>query len=191
MKIVTDRQITDAAMALVIEKGYSDMTTKDIAQRAGVHEATLFRRLGSKKEIVLRGLAGQRWLPTLNIAIFEEAAWDLDTDLALFMREYYKRVTPEMVKMSIGLRSPQIYEETASYILMVPQSFVTALQGYFETMQQKSKIQNDDPHTLAMTLFSSTLGFLFLQASFGDGLSPLGQEAYIKATVQTFVEGMR
>ena len=53
MKIISNRQITDAAKELIIEKGYSNMTTKDIAVRANVNETTLFRRFGSKKAIIL------------------------------------------------------------------------------------------------------------------------------------------
>ena len=40
-------------MRLVREKGYTATTTKEIAQVAGVNECTLFRKFGSKKDIVL------------------------------------------------------------------------------------------------------------------------------------------
>ena len=191
MKIVTDLQITDAAMELVMEKGYSDMTTKDIARRAGVNEATLFRRLGSKKEIVLKGLQGNRWMPYLDISIFDDATWDLQTDLERFMREYCKRVTPEMVRLSIGLRSPQVYADTAPYIMQVPDSFSKALEGYFEAMAQRGEKLCGQPHALAMTIFAATFGFVFLKASFGQALTALEQDEYIRESVKLFVEGIR
>lgn len=67
MKIITDRQLTDAAMELVTEKGYSETTTREIAERAGVNEVTLFRRFGGKKEIILKALEGDRWIPRLDV----------------------------------------------------------------------------------------------------------------------------
>ena len=97
MKIISNRQITDAAMELIIEKGYSNMTTKDIAVRANVNETTLFRRFGSKKEIILRALSEGFWLPVLNTKIFADADWDLRSDLERFMLEYIKKITPDMV----------------------------------------------------------------------------------------------
>ena len=159
MKIISNRQITDAAMELIIEKGYSNMTTKDIAVRANVNETTLFRRFGSKKEIILRALSEGFWLPVLNTKIFADANWDLRRDLERFMLEYIKKITPDMVKMSIGLRSPQIYEDTAPYIMKVPESFINALQSYFEIMKQKGKITEGEPKVLAQTIFSSIFGF--------------------------------
>ena len=49
----TQIRIIDATMRLIIEKGYSKTTTKNIAAIAGVNESTIFRRFREKKEIVL------------------------------------------------------------------------------------------------------------------------------------------
>ena len=38
----TGQNIIDAAMELVVERGYTATTTKDIAKRAGVNECTIF-----------------------------------------------------------------------------------------------------------------------------------------------------
>lgn len=51
----TSQKIIDAAMALVRDKGYVATTTKEIARVAGVNECTMFRKLESKKDIVLQG----------------------------------------------------------------------------------------------------------------------------------------
>lgn len=94
------------------------------------------------------------------------------------------------MKVSIGLRSPQIYEQTKRHIRRIPESFIAALQKYFETMQEKGAIISGDPHTLAVTVFSAAFGFVFLQASFGNELSPISQEEYIKSSVKMFVKGL-
>ena len=44
----TQIKIMDATMTLIIEKGYSGATTKEIARLAGVNESTIFRRFGEK-----------------------------------------------------------------------------------------------------------------------------------------------
>lgn len=48
----TQNKIIDAAMELVMERGYLAATTKDIAIRAGVNECTIFRKFKGKKEII-------------------------------------------------------------------------------------------------------------------------------------------
>lgn len=187
----TEDKIMDAAMELVVEKGYSDMTTLDIAKRAGVNEATLFRRFGSKKEIVLAALAQERWVPTLPDGFSDGLGWELQADIEYFLRQYCSQVTPQFVRLSIGLRSPQIFAETKSHIMKVPSSYMGVLVPYFTAMQKKGKCREGDPQSFALTLFSSALGFVFLQASFGKELSALEQDTFIRTTAQTLSQGLR
>jgi AcrR family transcriptional regulator len=48
-----DRAITDAAIDLLEEHGYSATTIKAVAERAGTTTAAVYRRWGSKAELVL------------------------------------------------------------------------------------------------------------------------------------------
>lgn len=52
----TQLKIIQATMDLVMEKGYSSTTTKDIANRANVNECTIFRKFKGKKDIVLSAM---------------------------------------------------------------------------------------------------------------------------------------
>ena len=59
----TQLRIIDAIMTLIIEKGYSGATSKNIAKLAGVNESTIFRRFDGKKAIVLAAMALAKWNP--------------------------------------------------------------------------------------------------------------------------------
>lgn len=52
LSLSTKDRIIEATVELVNEKGYKGATTKEIAERAGVNEVTLFRHFGNKKGIV-------------------------------------------------------------------------------------------------------------------------------------------
>lgn len=52
----TDAKILDAALALFAEVGIRRTSTDDIAKRAGVNRATLYRRLGAKEHIVRQAM---------------------------------------------------------------------------------------------------------------------------------------
>lgn len=186
----TSQKIIDAAMALVRDKGYAAMTTKDIAKTAGVNECTLFRKFKSKKDIVLQGVSQAGWRAGITPEIFEHVQWDLETDLEMFMRAYMERMTPDFVNLSIGLRAPQLYEETAPLIMKVPEAFLCAFTEYLEQMYEMGKIPRMDFEALAMTVFSSTFGYTFLHASFGNQLSDVGKDAYIRSSVQLFLKGL-
>lgn len=187
----TSQKIIDATMSLIRDKGYVATTTKDIAKQAGVHECTLFRKFESKKDIVLNGMAQEKWRANVTPEIFQDVTWELETDLALFMRRYMERITPDFVRLSIGLRAPQIYEETAPLIMKIPDAFMTSLISYLEQMAQRGMIAAGDFKSLAMTIFSSTFGYTFLKASFDKELSPVEQEEYIQNSARLFADGIR
>lgn len=186
----TSQKIIDAAMTLIRDKGYVATTTKEIAKVAGVNECTLFRKFESKKDIVLQGVNQAGWRANVTPEIFEHVTWDLETDLEMFMREYMNRMTPDFVNLSIGLRAPQLYEETAPLIMKVPQAFLSTLIEYLNKMCEKGKIPQSDLESLAMTFFSSTFGYTFLSASFGKELTKVEKEEYIHNSVQVFVKGI-
>lgn len=109
----TSQKIIDATMALIRDKGYVATTTKDIAHLAGVNECTLFRKFKNKKDIVLSGIAQEKWRANITPELFQNVVWELQPDLEMFMTTYMDRITPDFVNLSIGLRAPQLYDETA------------------------------------------------------------------------------
>lgn len=177
-------------MSLVRDKGYVATTTKEIAKAAGVNECTLFRKFESKKDIVLQGANQAGWRANVVPEIFKNVVWELETDVEMFMRAYIDRMTPDFVNLSIGLRAPQLYEETKQLIMKVPQAFLESFTNYLQQMCRKGKIPEKDFQALAMTVFSATFGYTFLNASFGKELTDVEKEAYIKESVQMFVKGL-
>ncbi len=186
----TSQKIIDAAMSLVKDKGYVATTTRDIAQLAGVNECTLFRKFKNKKDIVLNGIEQEKWRGNLTPDVFKNVKWELASDLEMFMTEYMNRITPDFVKLSIGLRAPQLYGESAPLVMKVLQVFLSSLTDYFKEMVNRGKMPEADLECLAMTIFSSTFGYTFLSASFENHLSPVGREEFIKQSVQTFIYGI-
>ncbi len=187
----TSQKIIDAAMSLVRDKGYVATTTKDIAREAGVNECTLFRKFRSKKDIVLSGMEQERWRGNLTPEAFRNIQWELAPDLEMFMTEYMNRITPDFVRLSIGLRAPQLYEEAAPLVMKVPQAFLSTLTEYFQEMERRGKLPHMDFECLALTIFSSTFGYTFLNTSFGDQLFSVSREQYIRQSVQTFIQGIQ
>ena len=136
----TSQKIIDAAMTLVRDKGYVATTTKEIARLAGVNECTLFRKFESKKDIVIQGANQSGWRADVVPEIFVNLEWELEADLEMFMRAYIDRMTPDFVNLSIGLRVPQLYEETKQLIMKVPQAFLESFPIKISSMQASTRI---------------------------------------------------
>ena len=177
----TGQNIIDAAMELVVERGYTATTTKDIAKRAGVNECTIFRKFKGKKEIVLQDLEPDDFMIETG---------NLTEDLCQFARIYMKKVTPEFVKLSLGLRTPELAEDTREGILAIPQVFKTGVTAYFRKMYEKGKLISDDYESMAMMFLSLNFGFVFFKASFGSGLTEMEADEYIIKMADAFVHGV-
>jgi len=84
-KIIADEQIFNTVTAMLVEQGYEKTTTQAIAVAAGVNETTLFRRYGSKAELVRQALL-YLWTATpLNDIRYNG---DLQADLLAITRAY-------------------------------------------------------------------------------------------------------
>ena len=183
----TQHKIINATMDLVMEKGYSLTTTKDIAKQAGINECTIFRKFKGKKDIILSAMQLPEWNPSLSENSFSYVG-DLERDLISFAEVYMKKVTPRMVKLSMGLRTPELFPHTADGILQVPQVFKKVLVNYFQEM--KEELNSTDYESMAMMFLSMNFGFTFLDASFGEKLTELEKKEYILNSVKIFVNGI-
>jgi AcrR family transcriptional regulator len=77
----TDRAILTATLAVVAEQGYTTLALTEVAKRAGVSTATLYRRWPSKALLVLDALR------TLILTIALPDTGDTQQDLTVFLTE--------------------------------------------------------------------------------------------------------
>lgn len=185
----TQMKILNSTMMLIMEKGYTATTTKDIAKKAGINECTIFRKFKGKKEIIVAAMSLSEWNPCLKESDFKYTG-ELVEDLCSFAEVYSKKVTPKMVKISLGLRSPDLYEITKDGIREIPGTFKKVLVQYFTEMQKQNKIHTDDIESLAVAFLAINFGYVFFKASFGDELTELQTKEYIESSVRHFVNGI-
>ena len=102
----------------------------------------------------------------------------------------YEKVTPEFVKLSLGLRTPELVEDTREGILAIPLIFKTGVTEYFRKMYEKGRLIADDYESVAMMFLSLNFGFVFFKASFGSGLTEMEADEYIVKMVDVFVHGV-
>ena len=186
----TQLKIIDATMTLIIDKGYSGATTKNIATLAGVNESTIFRRVEGKKEILIAAMDLPQWNPGLSESDFTYQG-DLEEDLTFFSEIYMRKVTPQMVKVSIGLRSAELQGAALPGIMKVPMVFKNVLINYFTQMIADGKMCDCNVESISLQFLAMNFGFVFLDASFGNKLIGVSKAEYIRNSIQVFVSGIR
>ena len=100
------------------------------------------------------------------------------------------KVTERFVKLSIGLRTPELADATSDGILSVPQTFRKGLIHYFGEMHQRGVLRQDNAEIFAMMFLALNFGFVFFKASFGEKLTAMTEDAYISGMVSAFVHGI-
>ena len=100
------------------------------------------------------------------------------------------KVTPQMVKVSIGLRSAELQDAALSGIMKVPMVFKKVLISYFTKMIAEGKMRECNVESVSIQFISMNFGFVFLDASFGDKLIGVSKEEYIRNSIKVFLSGI-
>jgi len=77
-KVIDESKIFKTVIEMLVSRGYEGATTKEIAEIAGVNEATLFRKYGSKAELFENAINHQLSDTPLNRLVY---TGDLEADL--------------------------------------------------------------------------------------------------------------
>jgi len=85
-KVVKDEQIFRAVMQIVSERGYAGATTKQMADAADVSEVTLFRKYGSKQQLVRQAISSI--VEQTDFASAAQYTGDIKTDLTRVVQAY-------------------------------------------------------------------------------------------------------
>jgi AcrR family transcriptional regulator len=151
----TEDRIIDAALSLWREGGFSAVTTRAVAARAGVNEVTLFRHFSSK-EGLLRAAAGRAAGRSVPDPSRDGASVDLAADLARWARAYLATAVPMGPAILLGVVECRADPELARVCLEVPNHLRRKLEQHLDRLAACGRIR-PGPHAEAATLFLASL----------------------------------
>jgi AcrR family transcriptional regulator len=108
-KVVKDEDIYHAVIQVITERGYAGATTKQMAEAAQVSEVTLFRKYGTKLQLVREAIAS-----IIDQTDFESAAQhtgDVETDLLRVVQMYQDSAVKHGQFFSVMLSEMPRYPE--------------------------------------------------------------------------------
>jgi AcrR family transcriptional regulator len=146
-----DSAILDAALALIAEHGVESLRVDDVAERAGVGKATIYRRYRSKDELVTAAVAAL----VGEIAIPDTGS--TEADLLALMRDavkiYGRAPTAQAMQALIGAmnRDPAL-------ALATREGFLAARRGALRTVIERGIDRGDLRTDLDVELALDVLG---------------------------------
>lgn len=72
---------------------------------------------------------------------FSKRTYNIENDLTNFSLIFMRKITLKVIKISMGLRTPELYEDTKDEILKIPLIFKKVLIDYFNELKNgKTKL---------------------------------------------------
>ncbi|MEJ2043282.1 MAG: TetR/AcrR family transcriptional regulator [Reinekea sp.] len=181
-KKIDETSLFKAVIADWMARGYAGCTTRDIAKAAGVNEATLFRRYGSKAGLFARAIDHQ--LADVPLATLTPSD-DLNADLHRLAQAYITtfKMHGDVVFRTIQEipRYPEVREAAGNFFRNI-QNMVQI----FVSHQQQNRIRSEPP-LLTLTAFIGPIAtYLMIQNS---GLNPGVPEFDVEAHIEGFLMG--
>jgi AcrR family transcriptional regulator len=187
----TRERILTAAREVIGRKGKRGATTREIADVAGVNEATLFRHFGTKEALLVA--CAQHFCGYVQLAdVAAQCTGPVAEDLLVLARLMFARFESlqDMIRWSLVEQDYEkdIFAETT----WQPQLAILAVLTEFMRRKVDGGELTGDPQKLAMVF----LGLVFMHAlgrkKFPDSLLHSGDaEAALRFYIDVFLNGVR
>ncbi|MGM1035093.1 MAG: TetR/AcrR family transcriptional regulator [Bacillota bacterium] len=190
-KLSTDDKLLLAAIDLISEKGYNGVSTQEIAGSAGFSEKTLFRRFGSKQNLLETAFDRYHYAEEMTKLFNEkQIVWDLHSDLQLISRTYHEIMNRNRKMIMISIKEegnlPGFREKTQKH----PRQLLEILTNYFNTMHEKGKLISTDPELQALSFMMMNFGAFMNNLDADENYPTVSLEAFIMESVQTFTRAL-
>jgi len=155
--VSTDKRITDAARELFIKKGYRGTTTREIASRAGVSEVTVFRKFGSKKNLLKRIMDESIERISRVLQVLEGDGEPRDV-LEEVSQQLIRVMVQEKIDLLFVMMVERELEEHGFEEWEIPDSaarlIYDSIEGYLRKKIREGSIRVVDPGTVAEMMIS-------------------------------------
>lgn len=149
-KVIEDEMVYQAVMRVVSERGYAGATTKQMADAARISEVTLFRKYGSKVQLVKQAISS-----IVEQSDFKSAAHytgDLAADLTRVIAAY------QAAAVQHGLFFSALISEISRYPALTdsfdePLSIFQSIAQLIARYQEEGELRQENPlHAVAALL---------------------------------------
>lgn len=183
----TNQRIIRATMDLLTEKGYQKTTTKEIATKANVSEATIFRNFKNKRGVIT-AIMKMKSTPTKTLEA--EFKGDLYTDLKFLGSYFLEDLTSKKEFIYISMREPAMFKDLTSHEKIYPQELREMLIQYFKKMSAQHHVLKGKEDIYADIFISTYFGFFIQQLEQDFQLVSTQKDDFIETYTHIFMRGI-
>lgn len=186
---MSDDEILDAARACFLEHG-GQVSTSTIAERLGVSQAALFKRFGTKRELLLRSLmppAMPAWIELVEHGPDERPIPEQLREIATAISMFFETMSPRFSVLKAA--GCDVAELLGRFEVPPPVRGWNALAGWLRNAQQAGRIRPGDPSAMALMFVGSLQGRVFLAHVLGLPQA-FDLDTYTQELIETMWHGL-
>ncbi|MBN3894963.1 MAG: TetR/AcrR family transcriptional regulator [Nostoc sp.] len=158
---ITNQQILEAARQVFLQQGFG-ASTLEIAQQAGISEASIFKRFSTKEELFFAAMGIPEkplWVNELESLCGKGNLKENLINICLQIMEFYRQVLPQIMMLrSRGNAMPELGSKEPR-----PMLDVKVLTAFLEREINQGRLCPCDPQTVAHILVGSVMNYVFLE----------------------------
>lgn len=188
---VKDR-ILETALSVFSENGYAGTTTREIAQRAGVNEVTIFRRFGSKDLLFHEVLLRSSPLSILTDDLDRRLTGHLGKDLELLANSYLEAAWAQRETIRIGLMEAPRDKDLSRLVSVIPIRLAAHLAEHLERLHASGHIPEADFLTVGKMFYSVLFQFVVSSCAFPAWHQDpeTARDQWVSTLVSVFARGL-
>ncbi len=167
-RLVSDSEILAAARACFVEQG-PHVSTAVIAEQVGLSQAALFKRFGTKQQLMLAALAPPavpRWIPMVEQGPDDRPIPEQLHEILLSISEFLVEMTPRMA--TLWASGCDVREMISRFEVPPPVRGLRALTHWLAEARDQGRIACDSPKVTALMMLGSLHGRAFMSTMIGD-----------------------
>ncbi|MBW3494470.1 TetR/AcrR family transcriptional regulator [Bacillus sp. FDAARGOS_1420] len=186
-KLTAREKVMEAATLLFGEKGYTATTIREVAEKAGVSELTIFRNFKNKENLFRESII----LRTTPVALLEEIEeqfiGDLQKDLTKVAETYIQINLPKLNYIWAALIESRQNSEMKTLLHELNSHLVDHLETYLKQLGEKGHIASCN-YRLIANMFYGQLFLYIMNVSIAE--EEIQLEEYIGTCVNLFMNGI-
>lgn len=169
-RLVSDGDILAAARDCFVENG-PHVSTAVIAEQVGLSQAALFKRFGTKQQLMMAALvppALPDWIELVERGVDERPIPEQLGEIAHAISTFLLEVTPRIaVLWAAGCA---VHDVVARFEEPPPVRGIRALTSWFAEAKAEGRVDCDNPKAAALMMLGSLHGRAFMGTMLGDAV---------------------
>jgi AcrR family transcriptional regulator len=186
---ITNQQILDVAREIFLEQGFGASTVQ-IAQKAGISEASIFKRFSTKEELFFASMGIPEkypWGNKLDAVVGKGNLKQNLIDLSLEILQFNRQVMPRLMMLrSRGNLSPEIFKK----VDLRPSQDLKTFTHFLGREIENKRLRPSNPQTIAMILLGSLMNYVFLEHIHPKEEHPTNEVSFVHNLIEIVWQGI-